>query len=496
MASYTKLNVQTVTEMLAQNANAQVTAWVMRALMLGKRECPFYDNFIGGEGSGKAFIEKADMNVTAGNTLVITTLARLGGPGRQGNAERTGYEEKMRQGSFTTKTGRMWFGTALDSIAKNETLIGTQWDAVRNELLGLRMNQQKSDDLQMELIIKANERNTIYPNNKASVEALRSADTVTVDTVTDSGVQLSLLGAKGMNVAKSGAGARYNKYMVFGAKPALAPMKKTTKYLDAIQLAGERGATNPGFTGDFVDLDGHGIYAWDVEDHDAYGPIGAPILPRAVLGTAITAGTTTFDITGGGNTAGAAVTPAPLYFGYFSNAAWIGCEGQKRAAVTNVTRYCLIQNVSGADRGKFGFYSFQVNDGNKLTVLKRLASADAGAAALQTIGGVTWDTGVWSGKHTDAHPSGSLIMECNSYGQPFCYGFVLGEHAAVCGHANIDGKLGIGRRTEEHRNHDLDHAIGLETAWGSAVTKGTDDQPRNYLLMVMAYNPPGLPTIT
>ncbi len=493
MSSYTKLNVQTVSDMLTQNSNAQRTAWAMRALMLGRAKNPLHDNMIGSPGSGKAVIEMSDMNVTGGKTLVIPTLARLGGRGVQANGERTGAEEKMRQGSFSTSTGRQWFGTALDSVAKNETVIGTQWDLVRNQMLGDRMNKKKSDDLQMEMIIAATEVNTLRPNNKGSREALRSADYFLTDTVNEGQEKLSLLAAKGMNVRTSGAGAMYRCFVFFGSQVFMGGMKKSSKYLDMIQLAGVRGEANPSFTGDYATVNGNIIYSWEVEDHDAYGPIGAPILPRATLGVAIAAGTAAFDIKGGGSAEGAALTD-PQYFEFFGNGPYVGCEGTKRAASTGTTRYWLIKNVSGADVGKFGFYSGTVNDGNTLTVSGRLGSAISGIRNT-TIGNVVWDTGIWNGLHTDAHPVGSLVMEANSYGQPFCYGLGLGEGAVVCGHANIDGVLGIGNRTEEHRNHDMDHAIGLETAWGCKATSRTDGQPNNYVLVEAAYNPPGLPTI-
>jgi len=493
MASYTKLNVQTVSDMLSQNSNAQVTAWVMRALQLGKASCVFYDNFIGGTGSGKPIIEMSDMNVKAGNTLVVPTLARLGGPGVQGNGERTGQEEKMRQGSFTTKTGRHWWGTALDSVAKNETVIGTQWDLLRNEALGQLCNKEKSDTIQMELINNASGLNTIYANNVGSVENLRSKDYFLTDTVSEGQEVLATNAAKGMNIRKSTAGAPYRCFTYYLPHLGASAMKRTTKYKDLIQFASERGDLNPGFTGDFAMIDGCGIYSDEVEDHDAYGPVGSPCLPRARLGVAIAAGTGTFDIQGGGSAEGAALT-APLYFRWFNNSLWSSFNVTRRQASTSTTRYVLIKNVTGSDAGKFGMYSYTTNNGNKLTIVNRLGSA-ASSARVTTLGNVTWNTGVWNGLHTDVHPVGSIVMECNSYGQTFCYGFGLGEMAAVAGHANIDGTLGIGIRTEEHRNHNMDHAIGLETAWGCAVTQRTDGLANNYILTVSAYNPPGLPNI-
>jgi hypothetical protein len=34
-----------------------------------------------------------------------------------------------------------------------------------------------------------------------------------------------------------------------------------------------------------------------------------------------------------------------------------------------------ILNLTGADAGKIGFYSYKVNDGNKITAFKRLRAA-------------------------------------------------------------------------------------------------------------------------
>ncbi|MCU9611805.1 hypothetical protein OEK97_28265, partial [Escherichia coli] len=80
--------------------------------------------------------------------------------------------------------------------------------------------------------------------------------------------------------------------------------------------------------------------------------------------------------------------------------------------------YVLIVNPANAavDPGKIGMYKYTTgNDGNKITITQRLASAISGAAHT-TVGAVVWNTGVWLNKHTVEHPAGATIIPCNEYG--------------------------------------------------------------------------------
>jgi hypothetical protein len=250
------------------------------------------------------------------------------------------------------------------------------------------------------------------------------------------------------------------------------------------------------FRGDFVDWNGHGIYRWYIRDHDAFGPVGSVILPRAFLGTAIPADNTAYPITGGGSALGAAALPAPNYFEAFSNAPWTFTNGVAIAADVTTVRYVLIQNLTGANAGKFGFYSYQVNTGLVLTMVSRLRAAAAGAA-VTTLGNVTWNVAPWLVAFlTDSHPIGSLIIETNSFGVPFGYSFMLGEMAGICGYGSLKGRSAKGARTEEHRNHGMDHGIGIEACFGSAPVQRTDGVFPNYCLVEHTVPIDGMPVIT
>jgi hypothetical protein len=68
--------------------------------------------------------------------------------------------------------------------------------------------------------------------------------------------------------------------------------------------------------------------------------------------------------------------------------------------------------------------------------------------------------------------------------------------AGVMGHGSIDGASAIGKRTEEHLNHDMDHAIGMETVFGSRAFERIDGQVGGYTLLEVALPLRGFPTVS
>lgn len=503
--SYARINVETVANLLALDPNAQEILWVKRVLMGADNENVFSDNMIGAPGSGKPFIRMDDMSKVDGNTIIVPTLTGLGGPGSQGEGDRVGNEEKMRIGSFPVRIGRMWYGVGITDVAKEETVIGSQFDNLVNMLLRKRLGKKKTEDMLMVLKATASARNTVRPNFKATRELLKSADTVGTTTLTKSGLVLSGLGGTPVKVAKAKAGGDVEQFLFFSSQYALATLRSETAYLQALQYAGARGDTNPLFTGDFTSWDGHGIYRWFIRDHDEYGAVGSTLLPRAFLGNLIPAGGGALTILGGGDATGATILPAPNYFEFFSNALYTFSNGNTVAADVTTVRYLLIMNLTGAAAGKVGFFSFQVNTGNTIVVTGRLGSTITGINNT-TIGNVIWNTAPWiaagSGNFaglvdglTGTHPIGSLIIETNSFGVPFCGSLMLGEMAGVTGHGSLKGRSALGARTTQEGNHGMDHGIGIETVFGAAATKRVDGNTPNYVYVESAYNVDGLPTV-
>jgi N4-gp56 family major capsid protein len=500
--SYPKINTSTIVNLLALDAKASEEIWVKRILKGSDQDNIFSDNMIGGVGSGKPFIRMDDLSKVDGNTINVPTMAPLGGPGAQGEGDRTGNEEKIRISSFPVRVGRQWYGVGVTDIAKSETVIGGQYDTIINASLRARLGKKKTEDMLMILKATATASNIVRPNFKSTREQLRTADTVGTTTIAKSGLVLSGLGGKPVTVSKSSTGAKIEEFLFFGHQYALQSIKSEAAYLAAVTNAGVRGANNPIFKGDYASWDGHGIYRWLLRDHDAYGPVGSTLLPRAFLGVAITAANTVQTIEGGGDAAGAAALPAPRYFEFFSNALYTFTNGNTVAADVSTVRYLGIMNLTGADAGKVGFYSYQVNGGTTITMLGRLRAAASGAA-VTTLGNIIWNTAPWvaagSGTFaglTDNHPVGSLIFECNSFGVPFCGSLMLGEMAGVCGHGRLKDRNAHAARTSQEGNHNMDHGIGIETVYGSAATKRTDGKTPNYVYVESAYAIDGLPAVT
>jgi len=124
-ASYSKVNVTTVANLVAQDAKAQEELWIKRIMMGADQSNVFYDNMIGGPGSGKPFIRNDDLTKVDGNTINIPTMAGLGGPGTQGEGDRIGNEEKLRIGSFPVRIGRQWYGVGITDVSsKSSSLHG------------------------------------------------------------------------------------------------------------------------------------------------------------------------------------------------------------------------------------------------------------------------------------------------------------------------------------------------------------------------------------
>ena len=499
-ASYNKINTTTYGNMIAQNAKAAEELWVKRILMGAEQANVFSDEMIGGPGSGKPFIQYDDLTKVDGNTINIPTIAPLGGPGAQGEGDRSGNEEKLRIGGFPCKIGRQWFGLGITDVAEEETVIGSQFDNLSNKLLRTRLGRKISEDLMKSLVNAAQVAglNLVRPNFKGGRDLLKSADVISTSTITKGGLVLSGMGGKPVGTIKNSAGGMVEQFLFFGTQYAFAPLGSESAYLQALQYAENRGKGNPIFRGDFVDWNGNGIYRWYIRDHEAYGPVGSVLQPRAFLGSAIPADNNAYDITGGGDATGAALVPAPNYFEAFSNAPWTYTNGNTIPADTTTVRYVAIYNLTGANAGKIGLYTYTTNNGNKLTMASRLRAV-AGGIAVTTFPGsnITWNVAPWLlANLTDSHPVGSLVLEVNASGVPFCYTLGLGEMAGICGYGSLKGRNARAARTEEHRNHGMDHGIGVETVFGSCATQRADGKYPNFVVIESAYPADGFPTVT
>jgi Protein of unknown function (DUF4043) len=491
MPNYPSISGDTVaTIVAAAGANSQEQAWAANVAVNALRSSRFV-NLIGGAGSGKPIMNIVDTQKIAGDTVHLQVEAPLGGPGYQGSgATRTGNGESTKFALYDFRVGVMWKGVKWNNVAKNQTTIGKGNLDVRSRgKLSDWFKRQQADNWEAEMLKRAHARNTIYSGRKTSVDALVSADTFQADDAKRISNALSTIMAKPMNLARKGM-QELKKYYIILPHKQLEDLESSNDWQTLLANSDLRGSENSLFTGLLPSWGGAVLDRWQVENDTADGPQGSFCAPVGYLGEAIGA----LPVTGAtlklGGSATAAAKTTPLYAQYFANAAFGGFEGDKIAADTSTE--------ATGDAGKFGFYAYQVNDGNRITLTKALRSTNAtsGKIDLTTVGSVTWNSGVWTTTYlTDQHAIGSEVIPCNAKGQPFVRGYALAQEAIACGYGKGSQGLAFGTRTQEEQNHGLDAEIGMEMCWGARATQDANALVNGYGIIVSAWNPEGLPVI-
>lgn len=520
-ASYPAINATTKANLTDQDAKIEEELW-SRKVVLGAEamygENPFADGFMGEGDGGKAIVKITDTEKIAGNTINITTYGGFGGPGSQGSADRIGNEQKIQASVFQVKIGRQWFGVGFQSIARDETMIGGRLDSMIVDGLRQLHAQKRNDDMIRLMIEKADAtaRNNAFtaagPSTVATIKTAHYVDTPTITTVRN---KLSGIGALPMALGpKDSGGSRTEKYMFFGTHHGLSHLDYESAYLQAQSYAGVRGTENPIFKGNYSEWSGIGLYRWFQKDHGNAGPIGSLLSPRTYLaanlptltfgsgstwanrsGVAFTNTTATaryYDATGTATTAtgvaigggyginAAALSPYPEFTRYFSNAPWTYHNGNTIAA-GSTARYVMIIGQSGANNGKYGIFQYAANSGRNILLTNGIS------------------TGL-PGETTDGQfLAGDLVVECNVLGVPVGRSIAFGREAIICGVGSINGSRvspQMGRRTEEHRNHDLDHAIGAEAVWGAALIERSDGVCPGFVVVNSAIPIDGAPVVT
>ncbi len=484
MASYPVINATTAAELVAANPKVREELWIRSVLMgadLLYQENPFADNFTGPAESKKPIVSITDTEKVNGNTVNVPTIAGFGGPGVAGEGDRIGSEQKIQTGNFPVKIGRFWFGVGFTSVSRDETVIGGRLDTVIKQGLKVLHAKKRSDDNLMRLInattTAKGARNLIFPDGVGTRAELVAEYVFDTTSITKIGDYLPGLGAVPMNITKDPEGSPVELFTMFGTHRALRPLQSEPTYVDAVQLGQVRGDTNNNFTGKFVDWLGHGLYRWYMKDHSNKGPIGSPLEPRALLGAALTSAGSGTVVNGGGWNYGAGDFPVPQYFEFFSNAPYTFYNGDTIAADTSTTRYLQVVNNDGT----YGTFPYVLNDGGKITISG--AAMAVGAAA----------------KRTTDFVQGATIVEVNVLGQAFTRVLGLGAQILAAGTGSINGSKvapAMGKRTEEHRNHDMDHGIGVEGVWGNAVVSRHDGTYPGFAVMECAMIVPGAPQIT
>lgn len=475
----------------AQSAGAVRKLW-QQGVDMFEQSSDFFMQF---EGKSKMspIQVKTDTSKGRGQTITITTMAGFYQRPKTGDQtfEAAADFEALRINSYNLVVD--WLRNAVRINERTEDYMGMRGElkAGLPEELGNWLGRQKTEQLWIEFIRNLNAANYTYAGGKTSIDTLVSADTLSYNEIVKTGTVMKRNGGKAAEVGRVGVN-KLKRYMVVPTTDALFSLENDSAYRTLQQNAGVRGDANWIFKGGFSDIRGHIIKEYNPIDHDGYGAVGSPANPKAYLGVAITAGSGTFDIKGGGSAEGAALTNVD-YFGHFPNYAYTLLPSGTVSTDADV-RYVLIYNLEGSDAGKMGMYSYVTAgiNGNKITITQRLGSTNGGAR-VATLGSVTWNTAPWVSKHTDVHPVGSLVVPCNVKGVPFGYTLVLGAGAALRGYGKHRNK-----RTTDIKDGGFLQAIYITSVFGQKARKDTANRYPAVTVMchALAYAGIEFPTVT
>ena len=491
MASYIA-NSNLTSTLAAQNANFVPLLWKKGAELSEQNE-DYWQEFEG-KGLKSPIRVETDFAKDAGQTIYFRTREGLYNDGVIGDELIGDGVEQWVVGAYSLSVDYIRHAVRRNQRTEDQTALRAEIEEGVNTDLGEWLGRKKTKHLSMMMRENLDATSQVFASadgsSKTSMDDLKSADVVSIDGIINWGQILKTKGGLPADISRD----RDNPipaYIVSSTGEALVSLKTASDYKQAQREANTRGTDNVIFKGGFTRIDGHVIKEYNPIDHAGQGAIGSAQNPKAKLGIAIAAADTLGFITGGGNATNGAVTQAK-YFEFFRNFAYRFTPNNILAG-GSTERYCLIYNLtdSGAgDANKMGFYAFTVNDGNKLTVTKRLRAAGnvvGGAIAYTTIGGVTWNSGVWAGKHTDAHPAGSLVIECNSYGVPFGYTFVLGAQAALRGYGRFRNE-----RTTQTYEGGFVKDVFITSVFGQAPKQRSDGVTPNILRVAHAIQYAGL----
>jgi len=424
------------------------------------------------------------------------------------------------------KYGEELFATADDFETVDVASYGLKCDFVRNavrssermeEVMGMRgeivskfnvklgdwLGRFKTDQVFATTMLKLNTENVLYANGK-TLDTLASGDTLGWDEVVTGGQFMKPLGGLPANIAGAGSDQPIWSQTVVSTETALLSLKTDPTYKTVLQTGDVRGRANTIFKGGYAAIDGHTILPYNPIDHDGVGAVGSFLNPKAFLGVVVAADTNgdALTIKGGGNATDAAKT-AKLFFKYFAGhaykfvdtGAYATSDFPNSAGVLFDTeeKYFLVCNTSGEDAGKFGMYAYTTgNDGNKIVVTKRLAVGTTGINET-TIGSVVWDTGVWAGKHTSAHPAGSLIVPCTSKGVPFGDTLFLGQSFLLRGYGKYRAN-----RSQETLNGGMITDRYITSVFGQSLRRDRKQRHPAIVRMRHAITYPGIsfPTVS
>ncbi len=438
-----------------------------------------------------------DTSVDKGLKFRITSRAGYYNRGKSGDGLFTDEDDFAKDVINSNELAADYLRNATSATQRTDEYMGMQGELVdgQAEELGKWMGREKSARAGMTFVLKGSAKNLLIGGGKSDESQLLTADGLVYDDILFMGQALKPMGGRPCEVGTV-RGSPVYKYCLVGTTPGLFSLKQDPDYKQILREAAprEKMDENPLFTGGYTDLDGHRIVEHNPIDPDGYAWSGSWFNAKAFLGTAITAGTAAFAITGGGSAAAAAITNID-YFRFFPNFAFEFLPND--IAVPGTTeQYLLIVNPRNApiDPGKVGMYAYTTgNNGNQITITRRLAPVQNGPVAMVTVGSVTWNTGVWANKHTQVHPIGATIVLCNAKGVPIGDSVMMGAMCMLRGYGRFRNS-----RTQWDVDGGFETRKYIKTVFGQQLRKNVNNDYPGYIRLRHAISYPelGLPVVT
>jgi hypothetical protein len=358
-------NVYTLANSVAENPLVKGKIW-NRMLDVGSNTVDDFSHLEGPPESDKPFWKKQDLSKDGGDTIVFSTIGDVGGPGARGEQELTGRTSKPRMGAYQCQVD--YWRDAVEVTKKQIKFLaaGRSLESVLLKMLSKKLGRKKMYDMMHALLRTANAV-TLRPGYKTSTNAIRHTDVLTPSFLTEAKARIQGVGGRETGVVKSPSGSRVLRYLVFAGQDAMVDIRNSTSYQSALLHAATKGSDkNELFSGKLVDWNALALWEHIVVDPDADDAIGSPLAPKARLGVAVTAADTTFILKSGED----GTNTLPEYFRDFNGFDYLFTEDQTAAPDSN-TYYFWIKNLTGADAGKAGFYSYvgTANTGNQITAI-------------------------------------------------------------------------------------------------------------------------------
>ncbi len=457
-----------------------------------------------------------DFKKAPGSKAHFTVMEGLNTAPVIGEAQLAGNEQTFNFGTYEVNLDYVrhsagWNRKQLAIMAASGSVVGAMTMAV-DGLMGRTKRHFILQRLRQRVTAG---NNLLYPNGKASLDALQSTDYISTTMIDRATGYINGIGGRPIGQVALKNGCKVPNFLIFGPAEVLKPLYGDNAYNAAAQYALERGTSNVLFSGGFVPWRGQSIYHWNVVDEDAKGPIGSHFNPKARLGVAITAGTTAVVLKGGGTKYSASYTPAVDYFRDFpsGNANPTAKQYEEETLASDTNSYFV--KVVHPTSGKWCLYRYlgNSNTGTEITVaaysatagLKggRLSATAATGSADDECGYVAWD----AAKHTEDLPQGSLMYQSNAYGQCIGYIGVLGSSAVLVAHgggahgnpnASISGVtnykgaqslLDSGVSVSRDDDYGMKNSVAAEGVFGVDVPKNSAGQYMNHVLMPVVYTP-------